>query len=261
MLGTGCGCLILKPLLGRGFFFGLIRYNIPTMWLPARLAAKQRLSATMWSLVFDVPGAPVHRCGQFYDVALELLGTVSCCYSVISTPVHLPRLEFGVELIEGGRVSPGLCGLQVGAEAWLRGPSGLQSYSWDETMPGPLVLIAGGSGVAGIMAMARLARETRTAQPDRPIEIIVSATAADHLVYDQELCEWQQQDTVMNYTSVLTQGARRIDALWLGSKLAPVLGSSGHAYVCGSPVFVADVRAMLSQIGWPASRIHSEYFA
>lgn len=214
----------------------------------------------MWSLIFDVPGALVHRCGQFYDVALEPTGLTSRCYTVTSTPSRVPRLEFGVELIEGGRVSPGLCGLQVGAEAWLRGPSGLRSYSWDETVPGPLVLIAGGSGVAGIMAMARLARETRADQPDRPIEIIVSATTPDHLAYDQELREWQQ-DTLMNYTSVLTQGARRIDALWLGSKLAPVLGSSGHAYVCGSPDFVADMRAMLSQIGWPSDQIHSEYFA
>ena len=60
-----------------------------------------------------------------------------------------------VERIDDGEVSPYLTGeLRVGDRLELRGPIG-GYFVWQAQMGGPLLLIAGGSGIVPLMAMLR----------------------------------------------------------------------------------------------------------
>jgi ferredoxin-NADP reductase len=60
-----------------------------------------------------------------------------------------------VERLDDGEVSPYLTDLlSVGDRLEIRGPIG-GYFVWDVTLGGPLLLVAGGSGIVPLMAMLR----------------------------------------------------------------------------------------------------------
>jgi hypothetical protein len=108
------------------------------------------------SIVLDVPGWPGHSAGQHVDVRLTAEDGYQTerSYSIASAPEDA-RLALTVERIDDGEVSPYLTGeLGVGDELELRGPIG-GYFTWRARDGGPLLLIAGGSGLVPLMAMLR----------------------------------------------------------------------------------------------------------
>src|SRR5215208_6305204 len=94
------------------------------------------------------------------------------------------RLALTVERIDDGEVSPYLAGvLQVGDEIELRGPIGAH-FSWRAEDGGPLLLVAGGSGLAPLMSMLRH-RAARGSDVDT--RLLVSARTLADLIYREEL--------------------------------------------------------------------------
>src|SRR5215204_6533113 len=109
------------------------------------------------SLVLTVPGWDGHRPGQHVDVRLTAEDGYQAqrSYSIASAPDGT-RLELTVERIDDGEVSPYLTQeLHAGDEIELRGPIG-GYFVWEPGFGGPLLLVAGGSGVVPLMAMTRL---------------------------------------------------------------------------------------------------------
>ena len=107
---------------------------------------------------FDVPGWPGHRAGQHVDVRLTAEDGYQAqrSYSIASAPDGT-RVELTVERIDDGEVSPYLTEeLRAGDQIELRGPIG-GYFVWEPEAGGPLLLVAGGSGVVPLMAMTRLA--------------------------------------------------------------------------------------------------------
>ena len=73
----------------------------------------------------------------------------------IASPADGERLDLTVEQLEDGEVSPFLTEeLRPGDRFELRGPIG-GYFVWDAVVAGPLLLVAGGSGVVPLMAMLR----------------------------------------------------------------------------------------------------------
>ena len=106
--------------------------------------------------VLDVPDWPGHRAGQHVDVRLVAEDGYQAqrSYSIASPPGSR-RLELTVERIDDGEVSPYLCDvLRPGDGLELRGPIG-GYFVWDEKDEGPVLLVAGGSGIVPLMAMLR----------------------------------------------------------------------------------------------------------
>ena len=124
------------------------------------------------SLVLDVPAWPGHRAGQHVDVRLTAEDGYQAqrSYSIASAP-GAPLL-LTVERIAEGEVSSYLAGeAQVGDRFELRGPIG-GYFVWTPELGGPLLLIAGGSGVVPLMAMLR----HRQAAPGKaPARLIYSS--------------------------------------------------------------------------------------
>src|SRR5439155_24897068 len=76
-------------------------------------------------------------------------------YSIASPPEEQPRVTLTVERLADGEVSPYLTEeLRVGDQLELRGPIG-GHFVWEASMGGPLLLVAGGSGMVPLMAMLR----------------------------------------------------------------------------------------------------------
>ena len=122
------------------------------------------------TLILDVPGWPGHRAGQHVDVRLTAEDGYQAerSYSIASPPED-SRLALTVERLDDGEVSPYLSDeLHPGDKLELRGPIG-GYFVWSVETGGPLLLVAGGSGIVPLMAMLRHRDRalTTAGMPDR----------------------------------------------------------------------------------------------
>ena len=118
-------------------------------WQLGRVVELVDETARTKSIVLDVPDWQGHRAGQHVDVRLTAEDGYQAerSYSIASAPED-PHLVLTVERLDDGEVSPYLTDvLMPGDELELRGPIG-GYFVWEESLGGPLLLIAGGSGVA-----------------------------------------------------------------------------------------------------------------
>src|SRR5438552_1115030 len=108
------------------------------------------------SIVLDLPEWQGHRAGQHVDVRLTADDGYQAerSYSIASAPED-QQLVITVERLDDGEVSPYLVDeLRPGDAVELRGPIG-GYFVWDEALGGPLLLVAGGSGIVPLRSMLR----------------------------------------------------------------------------------------------------------
>jgi len=181
------------------------------------------------TIVFDVPGWLGHRAGQHVDIRLTAEDGYQAerSYSIASPPEER-RITLTVERLDDGEVSPYLTEvLQVGDQLELRGPIG-GYFTWQVAAGGPLLLIAGGSGIVPLMAMLRhRAAHTSTL----PTRLLYSSRNVDDIIYRQELAQLSAADPTLMVTHTLT---RRQPPGWSGYRRR------------------ID-RAMLAEVAWPPS--------
>src|SRR6188474_2342364 len=125
-------------------------------WRFATVAKVVMETPTARTLFLDVPGWPGHRAGQHVDVRLTAEDGYQAerSYSIASAPEDA-KLALTVERIDDGEVSPYLAGdVRPGDKFELRGPIG-GHFVWTAALGGPLLLVAGGSGIVPLMAMLR----------------------------------------------------------------------------------------------------------
>ena len=125
-------------------------------WLTAEVVELIEETPRAKSLVLSIPGWSRHRPGQHVDVRLTAEDGYQAqrSYSIASAP-EADHVMLTVDRIEEGEVSPYLTDdVQVGDRFELRGPIG-GYFVWTAATGGPLFLVAGGSGVAPLMAMLR----------------------------------------------------------------------------------------------------------
>src|SRR3954452_2008290 len=160
-------------------------------WLEARLVDTRAETPRVQRLSFDVPGWSGPLAGQHVDVRLTAEDGYSAqrSYSLASPPEE-PGLHLLVERFDGGEVSPYLTDeMRAGDVLGLRGPIGgyfVWSAEADRATPvehrRPVQLVAGGAGVAPLIAM--LEHHRRAGSPT-PIQLLYSArTAEDVLARD-----------------------------------------------------------------------------
>ena len=155
------------------------------------------------SLVLDAPGWPGHRAGQHVDVRLTAEDGYQAqrSYSIASAPED-EHLVLTVERMDEGEVS-GYLGeeLRDGDEIELRGPIG-GWFAWGPQDGGPLLLVAGGSGVVPLAAMVRdRAREGS----DVRTQLILSARTEADVVYRDELRRLAADDPAVDLELTLTR--------------------------------------------------------
>ncbi len=137
------------------------------------------------SLILDMPDWTMHLAGQHVDVRLTAEDGYQAqrSYSIASPPGD-KHLMLTVERIEDGEVSPYLTdGLRVGDRIELRGPIG-GYFTWTEANGGPLLLVAGGSGIAPLMSMLRYREAIGSAVP---ATLLYSSRSWDEIIYREEL--------------------------------------------------------------------------
>ena len=217
------------------------------------------------SLVLEVPGWEGHRAGQHVDVRLTAEDGYQAqrSYSIASPPED-GRLALTVDRLDDGEVSPYLTDeLMVGDRLELRGPIG-GYFVWEAAEGGPLLLVAGGSGVVPLMAMIR---HRAAVGSDVPTRLLLSSRSYEEIIYRKELEELGTRDGSLEVVHTLTRSRpegwdgydRRIDARML-SEVAWPLAERLLAFVCGPTPLVEAAGAALVDLGHDPARVKTERF-
>ncbi len=218
-------------------------------------------TARVRTIVLDVPQWPGHRAGQHLDVRLTAEDGYRAerSYSIASAPGE--PVAITVERLDDGEVSPYLTQeLRAGDELELRGPIG-GYFVWEPEDDGPLMLVAGGSGIVPLRAMLRHRQRSGSAIPAR---LLYSSRTLPDVIYQYELSRYADGVEV---TCTLTRQqppgwtgrAGRVDAKLLSEVCWPA-AVSPLAYVCGPTSFVEAAAAGLVGLGYPPHRVKTERF-
>jgi ferredoxin-NADP reductase len=220
-------------------------------------------TARATSIVLELPSWPGHRAGQHVDVRLTAEDGYQTqrSYSIASGPED-PEIVLTVERLDDGEVSPYLAGeLREGDELELRGPVG-GYFVWEESLGGPLVLIAGGSGVVPFRAMLR---HWSRSQGEIAARLLYSSRSLDEVIYRHELTELGRVGAEIQLA--LT---REWPDDWRGHRgrvrpdLLRAIAGPPHdrplVYACGPTAFVETVAAAMVDAGHDPSRIRTERF-
>ena len=218
------------------------------------------------SYALGLPSWTPHRPGQHYDVRLTAADgySVQRSYSIASGPEKEGEIEITVERVVDGEVSPFLHDVAVvGDRIEVRGPIG-GYFVWETTSGGPLLLIAGGSGIVPLMAMIRHRAATASRIPTR---LLYSSRAPEDIIYANELRDLEARNDGLEVLHTLTRSqpagwtgyARRIDDAMLAEVRRP-LGDAPLVYICGPTPLVEGAANGLVRIGVPAQRIRTERF-
>jgi len=249
----------------------------PTGWQSAIIecVAVETYRARTFTLRLSEPRP--FRAGQHYDVRLTAPDGYQAqrSYSIASAPSDAAgTINLTVELIPDGEVSPYFHEVvQPGDELEVRGPIG-GPFTWAPEMGGPLLLIAGGSGIVPLRSMLA---HRETAAPHLPALLLYSGRSLHDIIYRPWLDELSERTphADIRYTLTRTQPncwpgyTRRVDTQMVRDciyRLAQIAEHSVAApadplcYVCGPTGFVETAADALLAVGIPELAIRTERF-
>ncbi len=233
-------------------------------WQLGEVVATHPETARTKSLTLSVSNWAGHLAGQHVDLRLTADGGYQAerSYSIASSPEDGQQITLTIERLDDGEVSPYLTEeLRVGDKLELRGPIG-GYFVWEERLGGPLLLIAGGSGIVPLMAMIQHRRAVGSPIPTR---LLVSSRTYEDIIYRDELEREAGMALEVIHTLTRTQPpgwtgyGRRIDAEFLRNIAWPV-EQHPLAYICGPTPFVETAAADLLSLGYEPTRIKTERF-
>jgi ferredoxin-NADP reductase len=238
-----------------------VRGRLTSPWHTATVSSVADETPRVRTLSLGVADWPGHRAGQHVDVRLTAEDGYQAerAYSIASAPGE--PLAITVERLDDGEVSPYLTeDVQAGDAFEVRGPIG-GYFVWEAGSGGPLLLLAGGSGIVPLRAMLRHHAAVGSPVPAR---LLYSSRSLEDVIYRAELDALPGSVSVVYALTRLqppgwTGYARRVDEQILAEVAWPA-ADAPLAYVCGPTSFVEGVAAGLVRLGYPAGRVRTERF-
>ena len=236
------------------------------IWQLGEVLATQAETARTKSITLALPKWMGHRPGQHVDVRLTAEDGYQAerSYSIASPPEEAPRVTLTVEQLDNGEVSPYLTDeLRAGDKLELRGPIG-GYFVWEAHMGGPLLMVAGGSGIVPLMAMIRHRAAVGSTVPTR---LLYSSRSYEDMIYRDELDRLVKSATLLEVVHTLTREQppgwtgyhRRVDTDMLHEVAWP-LDQRPLIFICGPTPFVETAAASLVSLGHEPGRIKTERF-
>ncbi|MGW3085263.1 FAD-binding oxidoreductase [Streptomyces sp. NPDC001108] len=235
-------------------------------WRTAELEARTPESTTARTLRLRAADWPGHLPGQHVDVRLTADDGYQAVRSYsLSAPADGDRIEISVQPAPYGEVSPYLAeDFPLGAGIEVKGPLG-GWFVWKPGRPEPVLLVAGGAGIAPLAAMLRARLDLADGPPF-------------HLAYSLRDPGQRWFGALLDGTAAAGNPAVTADCLY--SRNAP----PGHprpvgritaadldlprfrpadealAFVCGPTAFVEKAANLLVHLGHRADRVRTERF-
>jgi ferredoxin-NADP reductase len=233
----------------------------PRPWEVATVTAVTSETPSVRTIGLGVPSWPGHRAGQHLDVRLTAEDGYSAERSYSIASASDDPVAITVERLDDGEVSPYLTeDVGVGDQLEIRGPVG-GYFVWETVDGGPLLLVAGGSGIVPLRAILRQREHSGS---DVPVRLLYSARTRSELIYRDELDSYHDGvEIIYSLTREQPAGwtgyARRVDQSLLAEAAWPA-GKNPLAFVCGPTSFVETVASGLVALGYEPGRVKTERF-
>ena len=237
-------------------------YGAEQRMIPAAVAALEWPSPTVAKLTLELREDSEFSFHSGQYVRIKVPGADEWrSYSMASTARELPRMDFLVRILSGGVVSEYLRGsCRLGDEIMIEGPMGAFILHSGRA---PQIFIAGGTGLAPILAMLD---EIRYRPGPRPPMLLSFGCASEKQFFyrdELELRQWWMPelrvilsaDHVDNADSELLR-ATPVAAL----EQERITDPQTVAYLCGPPPMIEAARQRLIEMGVAAEHIYAEQF-
>ncbi|MFN3886546.1 MAG: 2Fe-2S iron-sulfur cluster-binding protein [Aquabacterium sp.] len=225
-----------------------------------RILVQEHLTHDIVQLRVQLDEALAYKAGQFADLTLEGLPGVARSYS-FATPVQPDaQVSFFVRLVPGGQFSTRVHSHELaGQRITVQGPAG---DFWLRPGTAPLLLLAGGSGLAPILAMLT---DARSQGVNRPVTLLFGARQQRDL-YAMQAIEALARDWPADFRFLPVLSDEPPHSTWAGARglvtdvMDNLVAPNAHAYLCGPPPMVDAARALLQRHGLAAADIHADRF-
>lgn len=199
-------------------------------------------------------------------------------YSIASSSRENEYLEFFLNFVRSGSLTPRLFALELGDRLWL-GPKITGLFTFDQVPPGMnVVMVATGTGLAPYMSMLRTYLDE---QHGRRMAVIHGARHSWDLAYRDELVTMQRLRPNLTYLATVSRPdeepvpwggeAGRVQDVWLRRRVGAAWGgepspADTHVLLCGNPGMIEDMVTLLAGEGYSehtrlrAGHVHVERY-
>jgi ferredoxin--NADP+ reductase len=239
----------------------------------ARIVERKDLSADLWIIRVDPGGEFRYQPGQY-----ATLGVVDSqrhherAYSIVSAP-HEELLEFFIELVPQGELTPLLYPLQVGAEMTLR-KAAKGRFTLDTTSGRKNhLLLATVTGIAPFVSYVRsLHRRSKEGgfSSDHKLSLVQGASRSWEFGYNEEMERIAAEVPWLTFVPTISRPWE--DAAWKGEtgrvddlirKYTDSWGltpDNTSAYLCGHPSMIENGKGILQRRGWKKESMKEEVY-
>ncbi|GAC1452484.1 MAG: CDP-6-deoxy-delta-3,4-glucoseen reductase [Steroidobacteraceae bacterium] len=237
--------------------------------LPCRIERLTLLAPDVMQVMLRLPAVEALRFqpGQYLDV---LIDNRRRSFSIASPPHDARLIELHVRRVPGGGFTERMvagsasvtsgAALRPGSLLRIEGPIGQFIY---RDSPGPVLMVAGGTGFAPLKSMLRHVLETGST---RRIHFYWGARHARDIYEESLVLEWVRRHPQLSFTAVLSEAtaaeARHHRVGWVHDAvvadhpdLAPL-----EVYAAGPPAMIEALRANSPRHGLAPERLHFDSF-
>ncbi len=225
-----------------------------------RVIAQEKVTPDITRLTVQLDGAMSYTAGQFAYVRIEGLDGVVRSYSFATPARDDSRVSFFVRKVSGGRFSTLVNEQDVmGRSVQVEGPAG---DFWLRPGAEPLLFVAGGSGLAPILAILEEAIASRVS---RSATLLFGAREERDL-YALDAIQSIAQRWHGKFQFVPVLSAAGEDSTWTGKRglvtesIPELLEQDSHVYLCGPPLMIDGARALLAERSVPSEHLHFDRF-
>lgn len=228
------------------------------------LAAVETVAEDIKTLTFKLADGEslAFKPGQYLQVFYQLpWEKVVRAYSISSDPAVTGSFTLDVQRVEGGLVSSMLHQLQPGQKLEVCGPFG-EMHLQPQDMSRPVILVAGGVGLAPLRAMVESLRANNFAQP---VILFHGARSRKNLYFEEYFQKLAHEYDNFSYIPVLSNPM--IEEGWLYARgmvhetveKTEIL-STASAFICGPAPMMQAVTKVLVAKGIASDRIFTDPF-
>ena len=241
-------------------------------FLHATITTRREISEDLWAIRVDPGERFPFTAGQYATLGTPGAdGLVERAYSIVSSP-HEPELEFFVELVHDGALTPLLHRLNPGDTLSVR-RAAKGRFLGDLADSAEHLFLCTVTGVAPFVSLVRtLAKDWRegTFTSGHRLFLIQGASRSSEFGYRDELEQFARELPWLTYVPTVSRPWD--DAGWAGDtgRVDDVIRkyadqwfpdpAQAMAHLCGHPAMIEHAKAILGRARWPKARLKEESY-
>ncbi|MFO0556434.1 MAG: fatty acid desaturase [Polyangiales bacterium] len=225
-----------------------------------RVIAQEKVTHDIARLSVKLDEALAFHAGQYADLRFDALPEARRSYSFAAPPNDEGVVEFFVRKVPGGALSSFVNDRDVRGESLtIEGPNG---DFWLRDGEEPVLMVAGGSGLAPILAMLE---DAHAKGASRSVTLVFGAREErDLYALDRIEALARGWRGALRFVPVLSH--ERADSAWTGARgwvtdaLASLIEPGASAYLCGPPAMIDATLSVLESNGVAMDRVRFDRF-